>query len=428
MSWIRRRPLTALAGLALALRVACAVTAEFKPLFPAYYYTDAALTHSAASAALGDIRNGRQPHINGTLGERIQTWISLELYRVFGPRPFQIKLLNALFGALAVATFAWAMSMAAPARASLTAGFCMAVWPSHIFYTSQNLKEAPVALLTYAAIGAAFAAGLDEKAPKPRTASLALGAGLALLAAAFYRSYLPVGLGAALLIALGLSAHRPPRANAVMTAVVLILALALYPSAARGLLDSFHSGDLGSTDQKRITPHLIPVTYDAADANIILRPTSPAGISRFRGVRQSADRNWAAALAGREIGTQIYPGETFTTWLDVLLYLPKGAFTVLFMPLPGLYPMDGKIGRWAAAAENAALLLLALFAAAGAARGRKTPARLGLLAFFAVMTAGSALLEFDLGSAGRHKLLYLPMLFPFAAEETLRLLRVKAYA
>ena len=90
--------------------------------------------------------------------------------------------------------------------------------------------------------------------------------------------------------------------------------------------------------------------------------------------------------------------------------------------------MDGKIGRWAAAAENAALLLLALFAAAGAARGRKTPARLGLLAFFAVMTAGSALLEFDLGSAGRHKLLYLPMLFPFAAEETLRLLRVKAYA
>ena len=51
----------------------------------------------------------------------------------------------------------------------------------------------------------------------------------------------------------------------------------------------------------------------------------------------------------------------------------------------------------------------------------RASARLGLLAFFAAMTIGSALLEFDLGSAGRHKLLYLPMLFPFAAEEALRL-------
>ena len=34
----------------------------------------------------------------------------------------------------------------------------------------------------------------------------------------------------------------------------------------------------------------------------------------------------------------------------------------------------------------------------------------------------AALLEYDLGSAGRHQLMYLPMLFPFAAEEILRLL------
>ena len=37
------------------------------------------------------------------------------------------------------------------------------------------------------------------------------------------------------------------------------------------------------------------------------------------------------------------------------------------------------------------------------------------------MAAGAALLEPDLGSATRHKLLYLPMLFPFAVEELLRL-------
>jgi hypothetical protein len=46
------------------------------------------------------------------------------------------------------------------------------------------------------------------------------------------------------------------------------------------------------------------------------------------------------------------------------------------------------------------------------------------VADFLAMTAGSALMEFDLGSASRHKLLYLPMLFPFAAEEIIRRRRI----
>jgi hypothetical protein len=55
-------------------------------------------------------------------------------------------------------------------------------------------------------------------------------------------------------------------------------------------------------------------------------------------------------------------------------------------------------------------------AAAGARRGASTPGRAALWGFFLAMTAGSALLEFDLGSASRHKLLYLPFLVPFGAE------------
>ena len=55
-----------------------------------------------------------------------------------------------------------------------------------------------------------------------------------------------------------------------------------------------------------------------------------------------------------------------------------------------------------------------------------TPSRVWpsmMRAFFAAMAAGASLLEFDLGSAGRHKLLYVPMLFPFAAEQARRLLQ-----
>lgn len=422
MSWIKRRPLTALAAFALALRVVCAAATEIKPLFPAYYYTDAVLAHEHAVKALDDLHEGRQPHLNGSLGERLQTSLSLGVYRLFGVRPFLLKLLNALLGTLAVAAFTWTLSRAFPLRPALIAGLVLSAWPSHVFYTSQNLKEAPIAFLVYAALGAAFAAGFDAGAAKPRAAALALGAGLALLASGFYRTYLPVGLGSALLLALACAARRPPRANALLTAAALLMALAAYPSASRTLLNSFHSEALGEADRDRLVPHLIPVTIDAADPNLVHSPTSPEGISRFRDVRQAADRRWAETAAGRTIGTQIYPGEVFKTWLDVALYVPKGALTVLFMPLPGLYPMDGKPARWAAAAENTALLVAACLAIAGFIRSRKTPERLALVAFFAAMTVGSALLEFDLGSAGRHKLLYLPMIFPFAAEEALRLL------
>lgn len=414
----------ALASLAFALRIGCAAVTEIDPIFPAYYYTDATMIHGYALNALADLRAGRPLAINGSIGERVQTLISLEVYRTIGVHPFAIKALNAILGALAVAAFAWAMSLVFPARPAVIAGLSLAVWPSHIFYTSQNLKEAPIALLAYAALGAALAGGFGEGVPRSRAAALAAGAGLALMGAGFYRSYVMVCLAAALVLALGLSAFRRAKANALVTAAILILVPALYPSVADGLLSSFKSRDLSASDQGRIAPYLIPVAY-SADSMSITRPTSPEGISRFRHSRQSADRQWAESIAHREIGTQIYPDETFESWLDILFYLPKGSFTILFMPLPGLHPMDGKVGRWAAAGENSLLLLLALFAAAGFFRGAKTPERLGMIAFFAAMTAGGALLEFDLGSSGRHKLLYLPFLFPFAAEEALRLFRLE---
>lgn len=424
MSWIRRRPFAAIAVFALALRAASAVLTEYKPIFPAYYYTDADVTRVAALQALDDERAGRVATIKGTLAERIQTRISIGVYRAFGPRPLPIKFLNALMGALGVAALGWALSFAFPVEVALAAAFLVAVWPSHVFYTSQNLKEAPADLLAYAALGGALAAGLDPAAPGGRAAAFAAASALALLAAGFYRSYILLTLSAALLLALGLAAwtSRARRVNALATAAVLMATVAAYPAASRAFIDSFSAGAPRTLD-KHVVPALIPITYDGRAADAVDRPTSPSGISEFRATRQFYDRDYAKRMAdGREIGTQIYPDVRFKTWSDVLAYLPKGAFTVLFMPLPGLYPMDGKLGRYAAAGENLILLLIAALAAVGVARGPKDPARLCLLAFFAAMTVGAALLELDLGSAGRHKLLYLPMLFPFAAEELFRLL------
>lgn len=422
MSWISARPLTALAALALTLRVACAIATEINPIFPPYYYTDAALTHAYAVSALRDVEAGRPAIINGTLGARVQTLISLAFYRILGPRPLAIKLLNAALGAAAVVLFTIALSRAFAFPAALGAGLVMAAWPTHVFYTSQNLKEAPIGLLAYAALGAAFTAGFEPRLSWPRASATAAAAGIALLGAGFYRSYVMICLVGALLGGLALAALRAPRRNALLTGAILTCALTLYPAASALLFSAFHSDALHPDDRGRAESNLIPVTYDNSRGGVVYRPTSPEGITLSRNARQWADRHWAATSMNREIGTQIYPDEKFDTWLDVLLYLPKGAFTVLFMPLPGLSAMDGKLGRFAAAAENVVLLALAALAGAGFLRGPKTPARLGLLAFFGGMTLGAALLEFDLGSAGRHKLLYLPMVFPFAVEEAGRLL------
>lgn len=428
MSWIRRRPLAALAALALTLRFAAAFVTEYNPIFPAYYYADANLIHAAAVRVLDGLAAGQPTRINGSLSERLQIAMAVRTYRIFGPRPLATKLLNALLGALGIVTLAWTLSLVFPVQAALAAGALVALWPSHVFYTSENLKEAPADLLAYLALGAALAAVADPWPSRSRSGAAAMLTAF-LLCAGFYRSYVLLSLSGGLIIAFALMALEPPiRPRVFLAAAAVAAALTLYPYLAQRVHLSFDADTLNSEGLGRLRSQLIPMTYDEFDIGTVNRPTSPDGITAFRKSRQFADRRWAKLTAGREIGTQIYPEAEFKNWGDVLTYLPKGAFTVLFMPLPWLYPMDGKLGRYAAAGENSILLVLAALAAVGFIRGPKTPLRLGLLAFFAAMTIGAALLEFDLGSAGRHKLLYMPMLFPFAAEEALRLFRGKEFS
>ncbi|MBI3565044.1 MAG: hypothetical protein HY079_07610 [Elusimicrobia bacterium] len=417
---ISPRRLLTLAAAALALRACCAVLTEFKPIFPPYYYTDAGIFHKTALAALDRTKASEAPSINGTLSERLQILMTLMTYRIFGAFPLAIKLVNAVLGAAAVAALAWALAFVFGERPAFWAGALAAAWPSDVFYTSQNLKESPTQLMAFAGLGAFLALGRDERLDRPRTAALAAAAAAGLIGAGTYRSYVLLSLSLGLGVVFGLETFRRPRLRLAVPGLTLATVLCAFPSATGALLRSFAAS--GGRDSARAGSLLIPETLDNADPSHIYRPTSPEGLTGFRRNRQDSDRTWAKVHAERDIATQIFPDAVFATWLDVLAYLPKGVFYVLFMPLPGLYPMDGKVGRVAAALENTLLLGLALAALVGFVRGPKTPARLGLLAFFAVMATGAALLEFDLGSAGRHKLLYLPMLFPFAAEEALRLL------
>ena len=424
MSWIKKRPLLAVAALAFAVRAAVAVATEFKPLFPAYYYTDARLANADALTGLSAVLEGRPVLLTGPLSHRLIVLMTLGTYRVFGPRLLAVKLLNALLGAIGVTALVAAFALVFPAPSAFAAGAAIALWPSHVFYTSQNLKESPTHALASIGLLAALTLGLRPPESGTRRAALAALALGSLMGVGFLRGYVLLCLSGALCVAFALAAARPGACGReLLVFAVAASAAALYLPASHSLFGALRRpGDYaGLSLSDAAGPSLLPLSVQA-ETNAVSRPTSPEGVTAFRHAYQAYDRRWAAAIAQREIGTQIFPDADFHTWGDVLAFLPKGAFYVLFMPLPGLYPMDGKIGRIAASAENLVLLALACFAAAGILRGPKTAGRAALLLYFAAMTTGTSLLEFDLGSAGRHKLLYLPMLFPFAAEEIMRLL------
>ncbi|MBI5883906.1 MAG: glycosyltransferase [Elusimicrobia bacterium] len=423
MSWInavRRRPFLAVFLLALALRSGLAVVTEAVPLMPEYYFTDARYADEMASDVLAAWKEGRSFVPPVSPAKRLHALALASLYSVTGFKPLAAKLANALLGAGAVLVFTCLAASVFGPRSGLLAAGLMAVWPSHAFMTSQNFKDGPAMLCAFASLWALLAAMTSKG--RLRSILAALAGAACLLATGFQRAYLLAVLSASAAAAAALAAGLAlKRRQSVFGPLLCLIAAVCAPLAYRPLSAALFSGPLqmtvrvegGSGTAVRDTG-IVPGDDDSPGAAASPR-WSPAWFSDLRHSQQVSDQAWAQIYKGRRIGTQLFYGIEFRDWWDVAVFLPKGAFYSLFMPLPGLYPLEGNPGRILAALENLALLFLAAAGLAAAAAGPKTPERALLLGFFLLMTAGSALLEFDLGSAARHKLAYLPVLFPFAA-------------
>ncbi len=403
-----------LGAAAFLLRGGAALLTEYKPLFPSYYYQDASFAETQAEGIVAAWKSGQLKPMPYSASQRAHAALIAVPYFFIGIRPLPVKFLNAALGALAVVLLGLAFRAIASEPAAFAAAALVAAWPSHVFYTAHNFKEAPTFALLFGALALLLPRLNDEKiAPRRLVAGFLL-----LVAAGFMRSYV-LAVASASLAAGAALAIRTRRAR-VAGALVLLAALAALP-AYRALSVSLFERVMPLPPN---VPSTLPPLAPIAAPGPIPPAWTPRGLSHRRAQSQISDREYAFYSHNRRIGTQISPEVRFENWLDVAAFMPGAAFTVLFQPLPGIYPMEGKIGRMLAAAENLLLLLLAAAAVVSLARRRPWgPAHVASLAFFALMTAGSALMEFDLGSAGRHKLIYMPMLFPFAAEALLRIRR-----
>lgn len=395
-------------ALALGLRAGTACLTEVRPLFPDYYYNDARMYDGAARAVLAAWESGSRKTFLAPGTEGYAIWVAA-LYKATAPTPLAPKLFNSFLGALSA--LAWGAAAAAlfGRRTGLVAAVLAAVWPSHVFFTSQNFKEAP-GLLFVSVVLASWVVALRARAPSARYASLACGA-VAMALSGVLRPHLsPFYILAAAAGALALAAARGRdalRPGGALLAAALAGA-ALYSGGHRALRPLMH-GPMETAGP------VVRAVDSIEQPGTQVRPTSPRGISEYRQVRMHGSRVWSRTFSHREIETEFFPEARFETWLDVALFLPKATFYELFMPLPGLYPLAGKAGRILAAAENTAVLLCFLAAAAGFWRARRRPGAWVLAAFVVCLTPAAALFEFDLGSASRHRLQPLGAALPFAA-------------
>lgn len=389
---------------ALALRWGTALLTERFPVFPDYYYTDARLYDSEARAYAQAWREGKPAPFPLASGREVYTHWAAGAYVLFGHRPVLLKLWNGLLGAGAVLCLGLLTAALAGEPAGLLAGALLACWPTHVFYTSQNLKEAWMLFL----LTAGFLLALRSWKTGPRDA--AAGAAL-LLASALFRSHILPPAALALMAGSLWTVWRERSRRALAPCLLLAAALAAQKPLSAGALSALSSGQPASG--------LMALKGQSVELEAVRAPfLSPRWVGEFRRLRQSRDQDWTRERHQRRIQTQILPDADIRTWGDLLLFLPRAAFHTLLMPLPGLYPLEGSLGRTLSALENLAVLALVLLALPGLLRGG--PAGLALGLFFALVWLASAPFEYDLGSAARHKLQFLPFLLPFSAAALLR--------
>lgn len=400
--------------LALLVRLSMVVLTEWRPVFPAYFEADASEHHRVAVRMLADWREGRTATPTLSPAKRVYDYWLAALYQVTGPHALCARAVNAVFAAWAVLLLHRLALLFLPPVDAGRFGLFLALWPSYVYFGGGNTKDSLVFLIIAGTVYAYLS--FLRTGGRPRLVVVAA----LLVVMGLLKTHFVLAVAAGLALPTALLAALPPagqRARPLLALGAVLLAGGLYRPAAHAVLGSWLKAPAALSSQGEtelefsLQTHPLPGEEDGRDTeddSLVHR------IQRFRDSRQYWSQRHALATQGRRIETQILPGARLDGWGDLLLFIPRSAFQALFMPLPGLYELGGKLGRRLSAVEN--LGLLALFALALIRLARDAWPREALVpaGLFIVLAAVSGPFEFDLGSAMRHKPEFLPFILLFA--------------
>jgi len=353
--------------LALAWRGLSAIAQRLHPLSSVYTLDAQVYEREAWAIARAWLSDTRAPELlDASFNVFAYEALAAGVYVLVGRSMLTLQILGALMGSLAV-YYAWrsARQLIGSERAAMVA-VVLALWPSHVVWSSQSLRDPWVFFLLSRAVWSAVLWLEHGKA-----AEWAKALGFAALVSVFRLSTV-ILLAAALLV---MSAYVAWRAAGWRTRLVLVF-LSLAGLALLGALG-----------------------VSAAAGEIL------AGLpGHLSVIRRSLATGGSAFLTDAR----------YTSWPDLLTFLPLGAVYVLFAPFPWAAENAAQLGS---ALENS---LLCLLVAAGLPRARnvwllvreRAGAFVGLVALLGV--GFLALVEGNLGTAYRHKVQFLPLLLILA--------------
>jgi hypothetical protein len=345
------------------------------------------------------------------------------LYRVLGPAPLHVPLVNASLG-VGTAALAYALARRQSGRsAGEVAAVAVGLWPSAVLWSSQVLKDALVTLLALASLA------LVVRLWEARAAALPpLAGGLAGTVAvlADVRPHAAAVLPGALALALVGSSRAWMRSTGVAGAARAAALFLFVGTLAAGtlLLVEGPGSQIVRTSERPAAADPAPGSATGAAgaarglagrAAEILRPAL-APVAALDRVRQAL-LLWSGSS---DFATDV----RFRGPWDVLVFLPRGLAHALYAPFPWQWARRGPTGGFKVLAGLEALAILALtpllaLALGDVVRGARLDGWL-LFAYGALLLIGLALVVPNAGTLVRLRLQALAPLLVLVAGRAAR--------
>jgi hypothetical protein len=457
---------------AFSIRLLSALFNEFVLLFPEKYYSDAIRYHTFASEISKAWLGLEFSDLVGSFGHLNYARFMAIFFLIFGGSTLLPKIINSFFAALSLYPIWRIASMFAGEKGSKLATLLFAFWPSAIYFTSENLRESLIIFIffwsfyfslrfleTLKPIDLFYAIALSAINGLLRPELMVLTSlGFILLGILMITQrktvFLYILIPVSLMIFIGwlispiipFGKHFPTESSGDLEYSVKSLKKELesnrkiletatesaHPEKVEEIESTlkileeeleFAKKSLEEEDLQTTTERLEGDKLNSARENLHRLQSKYQGKSFFlkkhfldRGIVKGiiSIRQNIIQGAKEHPDSALFEDIEFNSNFDVIKFIPTTVFHTFFMPLPGLYPLEGKFRLILASIENVFLFFLAVMALRNIFLIERDIKLYYTVLFLLLAMASHSLLEPDLGTALRHKILYLPLILSLA--------------